>query len=271
MTCKRWQKMMVDNLASNLSPLKQRILNEHLAICPHCRKIMNSMKTMWEKVESLPEQNPSPSMLQRFNTMLAHEKEKSTLIENRLTIRDRFNGWIEHWFPKKPIFQTSLAMACLLIGLIIGRWSVISGILSSDVINLQNELKTMKQTAYLNLLEQPSAGDRLRGVGLCTNISEPDNDLFQKLLEHVKTDPNTNVRLAAVDALYLFSNHTGFSDTLLTVLEVQTSPLVQVAVVDLLISIRERRAIQALKTIINTQKVNAEVRQHASKKLQEII
>jgi len=79
------------------------------------------------------------------------------------------------------------------------------------------------------------------------------------------------VRLAAVDALYLFRNHPLVKDSLIRALSGQESPLVQVALIDLLVEIRERRAAEALKDLIQNARLDPDVRKHAELGLKQII
>jgi len=63
----------------------------------------------------------------------------------------------------------------------------------------------MKQMVMLSLLKQQSASERLRGVNWSYQIEQPDEQVLSALLRALDSDPNVNVRLAAVDALQQFA------------------------------------------------------------------
>ena len=68
----------------------------------------------------------------------------------------------------------------------------------------------------------------------------------------------------------MFSDQPGVLDQLALSLAHQESPLVQVALIDLLIGIQEKKSLQALKQLIQTQDINPDVKKHAEDKLNDL-
>ena len=79
-----------------------------------------------------------------------------------------------------------------------------------------------------------------------------------------------NVRLAAVEALYLFHDHPKVKKGLIDSLSRQSSPMVQAALIDLMVSIRERRAVDALKSLLEQEDLNPEIKDRAEKGIQRL-
>lgn len=94
-------------------------------------------------------------------------------------------------------------------------------------------------------------------------IDQPGEEIIQTLLETLRNDPNVNVRLATIDALYLFYDHPEVKEGLIHSLAGQTSPLVQLSLINLLVEIRERRAVKALERLIQDEKLNPKVKKRA--------
>jgi HEAT repeat protein len=136
---------------------------------------------------------------------------------------------------------------------------------------LKQELTGLQQTVSLALLDHDAATDRLQGIQFTKQLSEPDASLLNRLIDRLNHDPSINVRLAAADALYLFGNHPVVQDQLSASLQHQESPLVQMALIDLLSDLRIQRASQALKTLIQNQAVEIEVRNHAQTRLNDMM
>jgi HEAT repeat protein len=90
------------------------------------------------------------------------------------------------------------------------------------------------------------------------------------LLRTLDEDPSLNVRLAAVDALYLFSGQPGVREGIVASLSKQTSPILQMALIDLLVEIRETRAVAALKSLVGNDKSNPDVRKRAELGIKEL-
>jgi len=128
----------------------------------------------------------------------------------------------------------------------------------------------MRQQVAVSLLGRPSASERIQGIGYSAEITAPNETTLAALFKAVDADPNPNVRLAAVDALYLFRDKPGVREGLVNSLSVQTYPLVQVALIDLLVEAREARAVQALKTLIEADKLTPEVKKRAEQGLKQI-
>ena len=127
----------------------------------------------------------------------------------------------------------------------------------------------MQQTIALSLMDKNSTSDRLEGVSLTTHVDHPSETLLASLMNALNTDPNVNVRLAAVDALSLFANVPGVVDDLTRSLSQQTSPIVQVSLIDLLVSIKEKKAVESLREFIKSQNVNPAVKEHAESRIKD--
>ena len=129
----------------------------------------------------------------------------------------------------------------------------------------------MRQTVAISLLSQPAASQRLQGISYTAAVQNPNAKTLTALVNTLNTDPNPNVRLAAVEALYLFRNQPGVRDSLVNALAVQDSALVQIALIDLLVEIREQRASEALKALIQTEKLNPDVKKLAERGIKQLI
>jgi hypothetical protein len=182
-----------------------------------------------------------------------------------------FSGW-KRWFSfRRPAFAASFSALLLLLG--VGAGWLVSGGQGKDarLSSLQREVQDMRQTVALSLLSQPSATDRLQGISYTAAVRNPSTKTLAALVETLNTDPNPNVRLAAVEALYLFRNQPGVRDSLVASLAVQDSALVQVALIDLLVEIREERASEALKSLIKNEKLNPDVKKLAEQGIKQLI
>jgi HEAT repeat protein len=128
----------------------------------------------------------------------------------------------------------------------------------------------MRQQVALSLLSRPSATERIQGIGYSAEVTDPNDTTLAALFKAVDTDPNPNVRLAAVDALYLFRDRPGVRESLVRSLSVQSYPLVQVSLIDFLVDVRETRAVEALKGLIEAGELTPEVKKRAEQGLKQI-
>jgi hypothetical protein len=159
-------------------------------------------------------------------------------------------------------------MLCIAIGFAAGRvWpgGGSRGELSELRHELRHELRDMRQMVMLTLLQQQSASDRLRGVTWSYGLDRPSGEVVHALLERLAYDPNVNVRLAAIDALKPFVGDTRVRNGLVEALtaDPQPSPLVQVALIDALVTLREPRSLESMRRLATDAGVNDTVRRRA--------
>jgi len=122
-----------------------------------------------------------------------------------------------------------------------------------------------------SLLNQSSAADRISGLSKTGQLKNVDNQFYSTLLLLLNSDPNVNVRLAAVNALTNFVDNEYVRRELVISLGLQSSPLVQVSLIDLLASIKEADSSSTLIRMINNPEVNEQVKERARKALKQFI
>jgi hypothetical protein len=166
------------------------------------------------------------------------------------------------------------AFACLVIGFFIGPLVMTNkggASSSSEIAELRKEMTGMRQLVTLSLLQQQSAAERLRGVNWSYRAEPDDVEVLSALLRTVSQDSNVDVQLAAVDALRNFGNSAVARKGLVQSLAKQTSPLVQIAVIDLLVDLRDYAARPALKRLIESDSTHEIVRKRAEAALQTLV
>ena len=90
------------------------------------------------------------------------------------------------------------------------------------------------------------------------------------LLDILTHDSNVNVRLATVDALRQFGDQPFVRRGIVDAITRQESPMVQAALIDLAVDLREKESVKALQQLSQNQNANAIVRQRAAKALAEL-
>jgi HEAT repeat protein len=90
------------------------------------------------------------------------------------------------------------------------------------------------------------------------------------LLHTVNHDSNVNVRLSAVDAIAKFAKNPEVRRALVDSIPVQDSPLVQIALIDLLLQLNDKDAVPALRKLALDKETNEAVRQRAESAVQKL-
>jgi len=165
-----------------------------------------------------------------------------------------------HWLGMRWA-QAGWAVALLLIGFLLGRY--LPG-------PEREELRGMRELLTLSLLQNQSASERLAGVSWSRDFNRPDSRVLDALVETLNHDPDVNVRLAAVDALAKYSQESSVKRQLAPALVRQNSPLVQIALIDLLVELRDKQSADVLRRLAEDVKANQYVRQRAEWGLRQI-
>jgi hypothetical protein len=263
MKCEQVTEQFLDLLLGNLDKTVEAQIQEHLALCASCRAETENLQAIWTNLESLPEEQPSEALRTRFYAMLEAYEQGRRQAQSARRWREVVNDWLAGWWPKQPAFQFTVAVMLLIVGLFAGHRLNTPKTGSQEIAQLRTEVHTMRQLVTLSLLQQQSPSERLRGVSWSYQMEQPDAEVLSALLHTLDYDPNVNVRLAAVDALYLFRDHSLVRQGLVQSIPRQSSPLVQVALINLIVEMRETRAIEALRQLIQDDKLNQLVRERA--------
>jgi hypothetical protein len=262
MICERVKERMAEYLSGTLEGEPREKFIAHLEQCPRCHAEVDELGALWRSLEFVPTPAPSAEMRSRFNEMLdAYRLGQSEAAASKVTqmpARATYKWW------------QLAAAACALVGLgaVAGRMAVPAQP-HSEVAQLRGEIESMRQLVTLSLLQQQSASARLRGVTYSYQMDRADPEVEKALIYTVNHDANVNVRLSAVDALQKYAHSADVTKALVDALEPQDSPLVQVALIDLLVDARESSVIPELRKLEKAP-VNEAVRQRATWGLQKL-
>ena len=257
MNCEQLKTELPDYLAKDLSAEASVSVQSHLANCGACRHELATLESAWVRLGVLQDAQPSPRMRRRFYAMLEDHQAQA---RRRVTFAD----WLEGWWPARPVWQFALAALLLVVGVGIGRGSLQEKPKhDGEIARLRDEVGGLRELLTLSLLQQQSASERLRGVSWSSQVQQPDHTVLSALLQTLNSDPNVNVRLAALDALQKFSDIQEVRQGLLQALERQKSPLVQITLIDWLVEIKERRAVNVLNRISDETQFQPKVRERA--------
>jgi len=268
MNCDQFAELLSDYCERRLPSRETAFAREHLDLCANCRGDFD----LWQKLASLPQEQPSPASRARFEHMLnAYQEgrwEKSNLARER-------GNWFASWWDRAfaPPLATALAACLLLVGFIAGEHFSGSRPVATNgqqLASVQAELANMRQLVALSMLEQQSASQRLQGVNYSTQIEHPDPEIAAALLHALRFDNSVDVRLAALDALRRYKDDPQVRSGLVNALQDQQSPLVQIALIDLFVEMREGDVKDHLRRIEQDPKINPDVRQRAHWGIQQL-
>jgi hypothetical protein len=272
MSCDSLKERLADYWAGNLGDSVVAEIETHLRQCAACKAEAESLGTIWAKLGEIPDEHPSPALRTRFEATLDEFRREADIhrLKPVLPLKP-VPPWLDQWWPKRPILQFALSMACLAFGLLIGHALTVDlrGN-ATEVSRLQEEVRSTRQLVALTLLQQQSASERLKGVDFSYRIPQPEPEVLSALLQTVDNDQNVNVRLAAVDALHRSSNNDMVRRGLVEALPKQQSPMVQMALIEAVTDLHEKDAAGMLQKVAEDPHANQAVRQRAEWALQQL-
>jgi HEAT repeats/Putative zinc-finger len=274
MQCEEVREQFADYVIDQLKEPTATRVTDHLRSCENCRAEAEELKSLWTTLGLIPTQEPSPEVRSRFQIMLqAYEHGLAQAPRNSLL--ERFNAWLVSWWPRRPVLQLSLSLALLVLGVMIGRQGQSVSTVPKDqpnneVAELRGELTQMRQMVALSLMQQQSASERLKGVNWSYQLQQPGGEVLTALLNTLMHDSNVNVRLATVEALRQFGDRPVVRRGVIEAMTRQESPMVQIALIDLAVDLREKESIATLRQLTQDQKVDYTVRDRAQKGIAEL-
>lgn len=259
MKCEAAIDRLLESLTGELESSPRAELEAHWAQCVTCCEMRDGLLGLWKGLQTLPLEQPSEALRPRFYAML-HAQRPET---RRRGLGEHLNGWLLGWWPRQPVWQVGLALVFLAAGLVAGPRLRRA---PSELAQLRAEVESTRRLVTISMLQQRSPSQRLQGVSFTYQLQEPDTDVIEALLRTLDTDPNVDVRLAAAEALGQFLTLPQVRKGLVESFERQTSPLVQIALIDVLSAVTDADVAALLQRVAQDPELHRSVRQRAQQR-----
>lgn len=258
---------MMEYLSGELDENGQREYERYLQNHLKHKEEFEALAGTWHNLEETKIPEPSELMDTVFFEMLNVKMEKNTIEKS---------GWFQNlksFFG--PIHRPQLALGALLltIGLAVGY--VFNTNNPDATVNVpavvNNETEEVRQELVLTLLEQPSANKRLQAVNEAAKLNDANERVIKALFSTLNNDPNINVRLVAIESLAKYVETPEVRMGLVKSIALQDSPLVQIALADLMVALQERTSIESMKQLLQKPDINSTVKQKLEESINHII
>jgi hypothetical protein len=261
MGCEDVQAHLADHLARALPAATAAQVDAHLRTCPSCAAEFQAAEDTWQRLGVIPGAAPpdSAAMRARFHAMLDEHHGRP----NDPPVRWRV--------PAAPwLLQGAAAAAMVVLGVAIGRQTAAPAAADAQITDMRAELREMREMVTLSLLQQPSASERLKGITWTSQLERPGMDVTAALLDTLRHDPNIAVRIATIDALKRFAEFDAVRRGAIEALPRETSPLVQMALIDFVVEVNGRDAADTLRQLSRDPMQDEAVRARAARGLERV-
>ena len=268
MSCDSFQEDFLEYRDRRLSPERERALGEHLRTCLTCQRAWADFQALDRAIARSPEPVPSENLRRNFyamlDTHLAAQREPGVFAPVR---RGFARLWAE-WAPASPLAQAAGAAVLLALGAITGLWIQTRRERDADIAALRQQVDAVTRLVAYTALDRQPAADRVHRLLAADSTSAEG---LAKLLSSLALDPNINVRLSALDGLYPHARRPEIRSGVLAALARETSPIVQVAMIDFLAAARASEAQRQFESLSQDPAANATVRAAATHGLAQLL
>jgi hypothetical protein len=211
---------------------------------------------LWAALGELPSAEPSADMRRSFYQRLeqASSRRWDERLRSWLGISNN-TGWVT-------------AMVCLLIGF--GSSQLIDRGDGGDherLAALEKNVTSLHRELILDRLQDDVIGTRLAGIYDARDVVQNDSQIAQALLLRATTDSSLSVRSAAIDALGPELNSGTVGSELMGLLQSAESPIVQLALVDLVLRNGNASQLQQLSRLADEKRLHPDIERHIRKSL----
>ena len=211
---------------------------------------------LWSALAELPRGAPSAGMRRSFYRNL----ERATVTR----WPERIHGWLGMTGGRSWL----TAAACALVGAGLGQ--VLDDSIDAEPMRLaalEANVALLNRQLILDRLQDATAGQRLRGVIDAERLVRDDLEIARALLTRATEDRVQSVRSAAIDALGPSLTSATVGREIMRLLENAESPLVQLALVDLVLRNGSSDQLQHLLRLADSNSLHPDLIMHVRNSL----
>jgi hypothetical protein len=268
MKCEEVEIRMVDYLDNKLDENERMEIEKHLETCESCFDNLRDSQQVLNLISKDEMEKPDESMRINFYHMLHNEirenDEKKALLNPKPSIP---------WYSQGR-YRIAAGIALLICGTFIGlfiRTGSDKSSASNELKQLQSEVSDLKKATMFTMLKDESSSERIQAVSYAGDLDKADENVIDVLVKTLNNDKNINVRMAAAYALSKFAYQRNVCDSLVSSLSLQTDPILQVTLINILAERKEKSALLPIQRIIANRSTLKEVRTVAENSLRVLI
>lgn len=228
-----WESRIIDYIDGKGSEEERATVERELAKNEESYNLYVQLREVMQVMDKATEMQPSSGMKSSFEAALQKEiaaNKKSNVISF-----------------SPMIYRMAAGVVLVMAGVTIGYWINKNNEHERQLAEIKLEMEKNRQVMLAMIDNQQSASQRMVGVSVAYELKEADDEIVQVLVKTMNEDANTNVRLAALEALSKFSQEAGVKKALLQSLSTQKDPMVQIALIQIMVKLKEKAVVEELE------------------------
>ena len=262
MNCKEVEYNIIDLIDNTLSKEKANSIEKHIASCGSCKMKYDETLVLFRELESEDKRGPSDSVRTNFYNFLEEEKQlqsKDVIVLNK-----------KPELVWKRAFQIAASIVLVFSGYFFGSQNSNQNA-NQEILVLQEKTIELREDMMLAMIENQSPSKRIQAVNYTENFVKPDTKILEALVERMRYDSNMNVRLAAAEALAEFPESNLVKETFIKDLTTEKDPSLQIAIIQFLVKIQEKRAIAPMQQLLEQEETQSFVKEEIKTVISNII
>lgn len=248
MNKEKLESLLIDYIDGKLNSVDKHYVEQELLKNPKSFQLYEQLKEVIQLMNRKVPVDPSEKLRTSFDTLLQEEINNS---ENRKVFT--LNPW---WY------RVAAAVAFLIVGVSLGFWISAYNQKQAEIARAKAENeKTLRLVSMIE--DKESAGQRILGVRAALEADKVNTDILNALIKSLNEDPNVNVRMASLEGLRKFYNEPLVRKALIASLEKQTDPVIQIALIQVLVEMKEKGAVKSLQEILKGEELIPAVKDEA--------
>jgi len=244
----RLEGLLIDFIDGRLTESERKEVKELLSNDDSVRLLYEQLKQVTTAMDRSAEINPSTRLSRAFQQMLMEEEAQQRAPKQKQV------------FFSPSVLRAVAAVLLVMMGVAVGYYVNEHNQQQKEIARLRQE----KLDMLAMMGNQNSASQRMRGINVALNdIDRADDEVVNVLVKTLNSDKNTNVRLAALEALSKFHQEPQVRKALIASLSKQDDPIVQIALIQLMVKMKEKGVIKDLNKIIEDSEVIQPVKDEA--------
>jgi hypothetical protein len=233
----RWEELIIDYLSGELTNEDRVQFDALKEGQPGFLEMLNSYRDMYSEITGIPESEIKPEARIEFLSKFSENGQLPRNLETR---------------SRRVIRRLSAAAAVILLML---TAAFFLGRQQGEIRALKSELQETK-AAMDNLTSAQNTSTRIKGVQASYDLEVPDHEILEKIYTLLITDPSTQVRLTAIQALRMFADVSDAPRMLVDALSHQDEPIVQVALIDAIVQLQIGEATPEIEKLMHSRNLN---------------
>lgn len=242
------ESLLIDYIEGHLNEEQRKQAQDLIASNADTNLLYQQLKEVMAAMDRAKEEEPSSSLKLKFEEALQREMRSS---QGKQVF---FQPWL---------LRAAAGIGFLVVGIAIGYWINQNNQQKAEMAKLKEQVEENKRMMMAMLDNQQSASQRLMGATVAYELKQADDDIVKALVKTMNEDPNSNVRLAALDALGKFYKQAHVRNALVNSLSSQKDPVVQIALIRLLVQMKEKEVVNELEQITRDGNVIKAVKDEA--------